>query len=83
MTDTAALKKHYEDVLDRLLHPVEVTLVLTDTQCADLAREANPMIWTVRTRTQCLHGMLEEDHFTYKPYVREQDAYYAVSSDSD
>ena len=80
LAEAKALNKHYEKVLDRLVHnssdhfPTPASQaglqeVLTDTQCDFLSRESNPVVWLVR-------GAVEsQNHFTYEPYDLEMDAH--------
>jgi hypothetical protein len=80
LAEAKALNKHYEKVLDRLVHnsidafPTPASRqglqeVLTDTQCDYLSRESNPVVWLVRGKVE------SQNHFTYEPYDLEMDAH--------
>jgi hypothetical protein len=80
LADAKALNKHYEKVLDRLVHnsidafPTPASQaglqeVLTDTQCDYLSRESNPVMWLVRGKVE------SQNHLTYEPYDLEKDAH--------
>jgi hypothetical protein len=80
LAEAKALNKHYEKVLDRLVHnsidafPTPASRqglqeVLTDTACDYLSRESNPVVWLVRGKVE------SQNHFTYEPYDLEMDAH--------
>jgi hypothetical protein len=76
LADAKAMNKHYEKVLDRLLHGSEgLPGILTDTQCDDLSRESNPVVWLVRGEVET------QNHFTYAPYDMHMDAHIEFYTD--